>query len=110
MQQRPSSFSIRRICPRCLSGLFELAWGADALLDLIGIISGLGFLGYILATWVLEHLRRGNYVSAAMLSVVGFILGISSLARIPAALILLLGGAILAATAFFSGNYNLFLP
>lgn len=76
----------------------------------IGTIAGLGVLGYIVSNWFLAFWSHGSYAAALAFLVAGILLAGLALIRIPIALIVVFGGAVVSATAFFSGHLNLFLP
>lgn len=105
-----SNVDNRRSYSERVSRFFDLIFSWDALVQLLGVVAGIGFLGYVFSAWVQEFFRRGSYVSGSILAFAGIVLAGLSLARIPVALILLLGCAAVSAVAFFGGNSYLLLP
>jgi hypothetical protein len=82
----------------------------DAIVQVLGILAGLAFLGYVVSSWVMHHFTRGNYAIASCLAVAGLALSGLALARIPAALIVVFGGAAICAAALFGGFTDVLLP
>jgi hypothetical protein len=89
---------------------FERLMDWESRAEFIGVICGLGVLGYICTTWILALWGRGNYVVATTASLAGFLLSLLALARVPIALVLIFGAAAVAIAAFLSGHLNIFLP
>ena len=78
--------------------------------EFIGVICGLGVLGYICTTCVMALWSRGNYAVALTVSLAGMLLTVLALARIPIALVLLFGAASTAMVAFLLGHLGILLP
>lgn len=91
---------------KLLKCLLELEGTAE----FIGVICGLGVLGYIGTTWVLALWSLGSYAVAITVSVSGAALPLLVLARIPVALILVFGAAVISIVAFLSGHLGILLP
>lgn len=108
--QPPSNVDNRRSLSERVSGFFDRAFEWDALIQLFGVVAGLGCLGYLFSAWLQEFLLRSSYISAIILAMAGLVLAGLSLARIPVALVILLGGAIVSVIAFLGGNLHLLLP
>ena len=108
--QPSSNVDNRRSYSERVSGFFNLLWGWDALVHLLGVLAGLGFLGYVWSAWVQELFRRGSYFFAVILGVIGVLLTGLSLARIPVAFVILFGCAAVSVVAFFGGYFYLLLP
>jgi hypothetical protein len=90
--------------------LFERIIDWESTAEFVGVICGLGVLGYIGATWVMLLWSRGSYAIAITASVTGVVLTLLALARIPIALILVFGAAAISIVAFLSGHLGIFLP
>lgn len=82
----------------------------DAPIQLFGVVVGLGCLGYLFSVWLQEFLLRSSYIPAIILAIAGLVLAGLSLARIPVALIILLGCSVVSVVAFLGGNFHLLLP
>lgn len=93
-----------------LASLFDALLGWDALSHLFAVIGGLGLFGYVVTAWLLHSAQIGSYWLVALVAILAAALAGFSLARVPAALILLFGGCAILATAFLSGNFQLVLP
>lgn len=82
----------------------------DGELELLYLLLGIACLGGVLALWVWHWLQSGHYFAATLLAVTGFALAGLALRFVPAALLIVLGGAAIAAAALFSGHIRLLLP
>lgn len=82
----------------------------ETIVYFIGVIAGLGILGYIVSDWFISFWSRGSYAAAVILAAAGIFLAGLALVRVPVALIIVFGGAAISATAFFTGHLNLLLP
>jgi len=82
---------------------YGLMWG-------LGLLSGLGLLGYVITSWVMEFLRHHSYISAVVLSFASIVVTAAAFLRIPLALILVFGGAAIAAVFFYQGQLALLMP
>lgn len=91
---------------KLLERLLELESAAE----FIGVICGLGVLGYIGTTWVLALWSLGSYAIAIAVSLTGAALALLALARKPIALILVFGAAAISIVAFLSGHLGILLP
>ena len=74
------------------------------------LIVGVGCLAGVAALWALHFFRGGNVALGTGVVLVGLLLAAASIARVPAALVVVLGGAIVVATAFLVGAGGLVLP
>ena len=90
--------------------LFERFTDWEGTAEFIGVICGLGVLGYVGTTWVLALWSRGNYAIAITASLAGILLSLLALLRIPVALVLLFGAAAISIAAFLSGHLGILLP
>lgn len=90
--------------------LLERLMDLESTAEFIGVICGLGVLGYVGTTWVLAFWSRGNYTVAITASLAGILLALLSLLRIPVALVLLFGAAAISIAAFLSGHLGILLP
>jgi hypothetical protein len=73
---------------------------------LLGIV-GLGFVGF---EWLVHFVSSGHYMASALVVLAGLaVLGFAAF-RVPLALFLLFGGAMLLGTAYVVGAINVLLP
>lgn len=93
---------IRRLANAALVG--------EALGFLATLAAGLGCLGYVAGLWMLHFADEGRYTAFAFVGLGISALAVAALARIPAALILLLGTAMVLGTGFSLCAGDLFLP
>ncbi|MPQ55915.1 hypothetical protein [Duganella sp. FT27W] len=91
---------------KILERLLELENAAE----FIGVICGLGILGYIGTTWVLALWSLGSYAIAVTASIAGAALALLALVRIPIALIIVFGAAAISIVAFLAGQLGILLP
>ena len=90
--------------------LLERFMDWESAAEFIGVICGLGVLGYMCTTWVLALWSRGNHAVAITASLAGVLLTLLALARIPIALVLVFGAAAISIVAFLSGHLGMLLP
>jgi hypothetical protein len=95
---------------RGLDALLDIGTSIDALVFFLTLLAGVGLVGYVGSMWLLFLFDQGQYMVAVGLFIVFAALVLASLARIPAALILTLGGAVLCGVAFLMGYGNALLP
>ena len=74
------------------------------------LVVGLGVAGFIASTWVLHFSRTGYYLVAGLVAAAATIISVAAIARVPLAMIALLGGAAAAGTALLTGTLQLLLP
>ena len=90
--------------------LFERFTDWESTAEFIGVICGLGVLGYICTTWVGALWTRGDYAVAITASLAEILLALLALARISIALVLVFGAAAISIVAFLSGHLGSLLP
>ena len=88
----------------------DTAASLEGLSLLVSLIVGVGVLAFITGAWVLQLYRTENYVLAGLLAVAAAVTGLASVARVPLALIISLGAAIVAGVAYATGTLPLLLP
>ncbi len=76
----------------------------------VSILVGLGVFGYVTVTWLLHLIEKGHYVVSFGLSVVLLAAAAGAIARIPIAMLLVFGSAMVCGTAFLLGAGNVLLP
>lgn len=91
---------------KILERLLELENAAE----FIGVICGLGILGYICTTWVLALWSLGSYAITITVSLAGAVLALLALVRISIALIIVFGAAAISIVAFLAGQLGVLLP
>lgn len=105
-----SNVDNRRTVSERISGVLDFLLGLEGFVDLLAILAGIGCLGYVLMTWTLHFLQQERYGIGALISVIGLLVAGAALIRVPAAVIAVLGGAVVCAMAFFGGMDNVLLP
>ena len=73
---------------------------------LLGIV-GLGLVGF---EWLMHFASGGRYIASALVVLVGLAVFVFAAFRMPIALYLLFGGAMLVGTAYVVGAINVLLP
>jgi len=77
---------------------------------LVTVIAGVGVLGYVGVSWLTHFVGHAQYLAAGAAGLLGFLAMAAAFARIPAALIVVFGGAAVCGTAFLSGYGSVLLP
>jgi peptidoglycan/LPS O-acetylase OafA/YrhL len=93
-----------------MSRIINLVAAWEGLGLLVSLILGVGVAGCVVAAWVLHFTRQGELFFATATLVPSVLIGILAVLRIPAALVLVLGFAAVAAVALPSGATDLLLP
>ena len=77
---------------------------------LVQIVLGLGCIGYVGASWFLYWLHDGRYFLAFFASISVGLLTVAAIVRIPVALGIVFGVAVMLGVMFASGNGDAVLP
>lgn len=93
-----------------VSRILDFFSDIDGLVTLCTVVAGVGLLGYVGVSWLIYFVGQAQYFSAA-----GVFCGVAlavaaAIARIPAALIALLGSAMACGTVFLLGYSYVFMP
>lgn len=109
-----SNVDNRRSLKEHVSALFGAIVDIEVSLQFLGIvvsvIVGLGVFGYVTVSWLLHFIEKGHYVLSFCSSVVLLAAAIGTIARIPIAMLVVFGSAMVCGTAFFLGAGNVLLP
>lgn len=101
---------IRFVNRALLSRIAKALGTVEGLSYLLGAIFGVGCIGYVAVTWAIHLAKTGQYLSAgASLLVVLAVSGFAAV-RVPIALWLFFGTAVVLGTAFLLGAGNVVLP
>jgi len=76
----------------------------------VTVIAGVGLLGYVGVSWLVHFVAHTQYLAASAAGLLGLLAVAAAFARIPAALIVVFGGAAVCGTAFLSGYGDVLLP
>ena len=93
-----------------ISRVFGAVFDFDVLMQLLGILVGLAFLGYVVTAWVMHLIGGGQLIFALAIAFAGVLLAGFALLRIPIALYVLFGSAAICAVALFGGYSAILLP
>lgn len=77
---------------------------------LITVVAGIGVFGYVAVAWLIHFVSRAQYLAAGAAGLLGFLAVAAAFARIPAALIVVLGSAAVCGTALLAGYGSALLP
>ena len=77
---------------------------------LVQILVGLGCIAFVGAAWLVYWLHDGRYVLALCASISVVLLTVAAIGRIPIALAILFGVAVMLGVMFTSGNGHAVLP
>ena len=90
--------------------LWDAYLSLDGLWLLVQIVLGLGCIGYIGASWLLHWLHDGRYFLALFASISLGLLTAAAIVRIPIALAIVFGAAMMFGVMFATGNGDAVLP
>ncbi|XZG70055.1 hypothetical protein ACTSKR_15625 [Chitinibacteraceae bacterium HSL-7] len=93
-----------------LDRIAGLAGSLEGLGLLITIVAGMGALAYVGVLWIIHFVNHAQYLAASAAGLLGLLAIGAAIARIPAALIVLFGGAAVCGTAILSGYSGVLLP
>ncbi|MBL8397220.1 MAG: hypothetical protein JNL84_03600 [Candidatus Accumulibacter sp.] len=76
----------------------------------VSVVVGLGLFGYVTVSWLLHFIEKGRYLLSFGLSLVLLVAAFGTIARIPIAMLLVFGSAMVCGTALFLGAGDVLLP
>jgi low affinity Fe/Cu permease len=82
----------------------------EGLWILLTIVLGVGALGYVEYAWFVYLLNHGRFITLTVFGIFTFISVVAAFARIPIALIVVLGCATVCGVALLSGYSDVLLP
>lgn len=83
---------------------------ADLLGPILGVVAGLGLLGYVVVSWVMHFFQHGHFAIGIATACAWLVMVALALARSPAGMVLVFGSAIVCTVAFFGGYARLLMP
>lgn len=119
LQSQPAFLEMNLPSPRPLFGgpiadaldrIAGFIGSLEALGLLITVVAGFGVLAYVGVSWLIHFVGHAQYVAASAAGLLGLLAIAAAFARIPAALIAVVGGAAVCGTAFLSGYGSVLLP
>ena len=119
LQSQPAFLEMNMPPPRRLFGgpiasaldrTVALSTSLDVLGQLVAVIAGIGALGYVGVLWLIHFASHAQYLAAPATALLALVAIGFAFARIPAALIVVIGGAAFCGVAFLSGYGNALLP
>jgi hypothetical protein len=84
--------------------------GIDGLWILLTVVVGVGTLSYVGYAWFVYLLNHDNFIILTAYSILTFVSVVAAFARIPIALIVVLGGATVCGVTLLSGYSYVLLP
>jgi hypothetical protein len=93
-----------------VSRILDFFSSIDGLVIFLTVVAGIGLLGYVGASWLIYLVGQSQYFFAAGICGVTILLAATSIARVPAALIVLFGSAMACGTGFLLGYSHVFMP
>jgi len=118
-QSQPAFLEMNLRPPRPLFG-GPVAGALDRIAGLVGsleglgllvtVVAGVGVLGYVGVSWLIHLVGHAQYLVASTAGLLGLLAIGAAFARIPAAQIVVFGGAAVCGTAFLSGYGSVLLP
>jgi hypothetical protein len=82
----------------------------DVLSALLSVVAGIACMAFVAAKWILHLASLGSYWMAFVVAATALVLCAGAIVRIPLALFILFGGAVIVGTAFFGGYAQWLLP
>lgn len=83
---------------------------ADAVGLILGVVAGLGLLGYVTINWVMHFFQQGHFAIGVVAACAWLVMVALALARSPVFMVLVFGSAIVCTVAFFGGHARLLMP
>lgn len=74
------------------------------------VVAGVGILGVVVIRWLLQLLDQGHYLLSLFIALLAVVAVLGALARIPIAMLVVAGSAVICGTAFLLGASNVLLP
>jgi hypothetical protein len=76
----------------------------------LSVLVGVGCLIFFAFSWTMHFVASGHYVAAGGIALVAAAVSLAAIARVPVALVLLFGSAVIVGTAFSVGASNVVMP
>lgn len=76
----------------------------------LSVLVGVGCLAFVAFSWSMHLVDSGHYLAAGGIALVSVVISLAAIARIPVALVLLFGSAVVVGTAFSVGASNVVMP
>lgn len=76
----------------------------------LSVLVGVGCLAFVAVSWGMHFFSSGHYVAAGVIALGAMVVSAGAVARIPVALLLLFGSAVVLGTAFSVGASNVVMP
>ena len=76
----------------------------------LSVLVGVGCLAFVAFSWSMHFVGSGHYFAAGGIALVSVVISLAAIARVPVALVLLFGSAIVVGTAFSVGASNVVMP
>lgn len=76
----------------------------------LSVLVGIGCLAFMAFSWGMHFVGSGSYFAAGSIALGSVVVSLAAVARVPVALALLFGSAVIVGTAFSVGASNLVMP
>lgn len=76
----------------------------------LSVLVGVGGLAFVAFSWSMHFVGTGQYFAAGGITLVSVVISLAAIARVPVALVLLFGSAVVVGTAFSVGASNVVMP
>lgn len=76
----------------------------------LSVLVGVGCLAFVAFSWGMHFVGSGQYFAAGGVALGSLVVSLAAVARIPVALVLLFGTAVIVGTAFSLGASNVVMP
>jgi len=76
----------------------------------LSVLIGVGCLAFVAFSWGMHFVGSGKYFAAGGIALGSLVVSLAAVARVPVALVLLFGTAVIVGTAFLVGAGNVVMP
>jgi hypothetical protein len=93
-----------------ISRIANAASSWDGISLFLSVLVGVGCLAFVAFSWGVHFVGTGHYFAAGGIALVSFAISLAAIARVPVALVLLFGSAVVVGTAFAIGASSVVMP
>ena len=96
--------------PDLISRISDVVTSWEGLSFFVSLLAGVGCLAFVAVSWSVHLWTSNQYLESGVIAVVVLAVSLGALARVPLALLLLFGGAMVVITVFSMGGIDAVMP